>query len=77
MATESPDRRINTDAKIENDGVKRQPHERDESPDGQDTRPRGIMRQAQSDIEQALVDTHLHNTRGVEQDVQPSGDGCA
>ena len=29
MVTESKDRRVNTDAKIENDGVKRQPHERD------------------------------------------------
>jgi hypothetical protein len=65
MAAETPDRRVNTDAKIENDGVKRQPHERDESPDGQDQAPTGVMKQAASDLEQGLVDTDLRNTPGV------------
>lgn len=65
MATEAPDRRVNTDAKIENDGAKRQPHERDESPDGQDQAPSGIMKQAASDLEQGLVDTDLRNTPGM------------
>ena len=71
MATEAPDRRINTDAKIENDGAKRQPHERDESPDGQDQAPAGVMKQAASDLEQGLVDTDLRNTPGM----PPAGSG--
>lgn len=72
MVTESKDRRVNTDAKIENDGVKRQPHERDESPDGQDQQPRGVMKQAASDLEQGLVDTDLRGTPGVEKAVEPA-----
>jgi hypothetical protein len=71
MVTESKDRRVNTDAKIENDGVKRQPHERDESPDGQDQKPRGVMKQAAEDLAQGLVDTDLHNTPGIEKAVTP------
>lgn len=77
MATETRDRRINTDERILNDGEKRLPHERDESPDGQDARPRGVMEQAASDLEQGLVDTDLHGTRGVETVVTPTGDGHA
>jgi hypothetical protein len=67
----------NTDAKIENDGVKRMPHERDESPDGQDKAPRGVMQQAASDIEQGLVDTDMHNMRGVEQPLPAGQSGQA
>lgn len=65
MANETPDRKINTDAKIENDAIKRMPHERDESPDGQDTAPRGVMKQAASDIAQGMVDTDLHGKPGA------------
>jgi hypothetical protein len=71
MVTESKE--INTEEKIENDGVKRMPHERDESPDGQDVKPRGVMKQAAADLEQGLVDTDLHGERGVEQAVAKSG----
>ncbi|WP_426189745.1 hypothetical protein [Massilia sp. DWR3-1-1] len=60
MAQETPDRKVNTAAPIENDQVKRMPHERDESPDGQDSAPRGVMKQAASDLAQGLVDTDLH-----------------
>ena len=77
MATETRDRRINTDERILNDGEKRLPHERDESPDAQDVRPRGVMEQAASDLEEGLVDTDLHGTRGVEQAVTPTGSGQA
>jgi hypothetical protein len=73
MVTETKDRRINTDAKIRNDGAKRLPHERDESPEGQDRPARGIMKQAADDLEQGLVDTDLHGERGVEQAVTPAG----
>lgn len=74
MVTETRDRRVNTDAKLRNDGVKRLPHERDESPDAQDAKPRGVMEQAASDLEQGLVDTDLHGTRGIEEAV-PRGSG--
>jgi hypothetical protein len=77
MTRASPDRRINTDAKIANDQRQRQPHERDERPDGQVVEPRGVMRQAQSDIENGLVDTDRRGTPGVEQAVTPHGDGQA
>ena len=65
MVTESKDRFVNTKAKIENDGAKRQPHERDESPDGQDQEPRGIMKQAAEDLAQGLVDTDARATPGA------------
>ena len=71
MATEAPDRRINTDAKIHNDGVKRQPHERDEAPDGQEQTPTGVGKQAASDLAQGLVDTDLHGSPGA----PPAGGG--
>ena len=72
MVTETKDRFVNTDAKIQNDGVKRQPHERDESPDGQDAQPRGIMKQAAEDLAQGLVDTDLRNTPGISEAVDPA-----
>jgi hypothetical protein len=77
MVAETRDRKINTDAKMHNDGVKRLPHERDESPDGQDKEPRGVMRQAADDLEQGLVDTDLRGVRGVEEAVDAGGSGQA
>ena len=77
MVTETRDRRVNTDERIRNDGVKRLPHERDESPDAQDQKTRGIMRQAASDVEEGLVDTDLHGERGLEKAVTPTGSGQA
>jgi hypothetical protein len=65
MANETPDRKVNTDDKIKNDGIKRMPHERDESPDGQDKAPRGVMKQAAADLAQGLVDTDLRATPGA------------
>jgi hypothetical protein len=73
MVSETRDRKVNTDEKIENDGVKRMPHERDESPDDQNQQPRGVMKQAAADLEQGLVDTDLHGTPGVEQAVPATG----
>ena len=75
MVAETKDRRINTDAKIEDDGVKRLPHERDESPDGNDNEPRGVMKQAADDLAQGLVDTDLHGMRGQEESVTGTGTG--
>jgi hypothetical protein len=77
MVTETRDRRINTSEKMRNDGAKRLPHERDETPDAQDVQSRGIMRQAADDLEQGLVDTDLHGVRGVETAVESTGSGQA
>ena len=77
MVAETKDRLINTDAKIRDDGVKRLPHERDESPDGHDKEPRGVMKQAADDLAQGLVDTDLHGTPGIEQAADPGASGQA
>ena len=60
------DQHVDTDAKVKNDGVERLPHERDESPDAQNTKPRSVMKQAAADVESGMVDTDLHNKPGVE-----------
>ena len=75
MVSETKDRKLNIDAKIENDGVKRLHHERDEAPDGQDQAPRGVMQQAADDLAQGLVDTDLHGVRGIEEAVTPAAPG--
>jgi hypothetical protein len=77
MVAETKDRRINTDEKIRNDGAKRLPHERDESPDGHDAKPRGIIKQAADDLSRGLVDTDLHGERGIEEAVTPTQPGPA
>jgi hypothetical protein len=64
---------INTETPIKDDGVKRMPHERDESPDGLDQEPRGVMKQAAADLEQGLVDTDMRATPGVPPAAGPSG----
>jgi len=64
---------INTDTPVKDDGVKRMPHERDESPDGLDQKPRGIMKQAAADLAQGLVDTDLRGTPGVAPAAGPPG----
>ncbi|MES2323529.1 MAG: hypothetical protein V4633_14795 [Pseudomonadota bacterium] len=66
MVSETKDRRINTDKKARDDGAKRLPHERDETPDGKDNPPRAVMQQAAADLARGLVDTDLHGLRGVE-----------
>ncbi|OBV40480.1 hypothetical protein [Janthinobacterium psychrotolerans] len=76
MVTEAGERKINTDEKVKNDGMDRLPHERDESPDAQNVKPRDIMKQAASDLEQGLVDTDLRNGPGVEK-VKPAPAGQA
>ncbi len=66
------DAHVNTRAKVENDGVKRMPHERDEAPDAQDAKPRNVIKQAASDIERGLVNTDLHNQPGAERTRAPA-----
>ena len=72
MVTETKDRFVNTKEPMSNDGVKRQPHERDETPDAQDAEPRGVMKQAASDLEQGLVDTEARGTPGISEAVNPA-----
>ena len=60
------DQQINTDAKVKNDGQERMPHERDESPDSQNIKPRSVMKQAAADIDSGMVDTDARNKPGVE-----------
>ena len=71
MVSQHSERKINTDEKVQNAGVARLPHERDESPDAQDMRSRKIMQQAASDLERGLVDTDRHAQPGVEK-VKPA-----
>jgi hypothetical protein len=82
MVEEAKDRVVNTDRKIEEQDYKREPHERDESPDGQGIKPRGIIAQAAADLEQGLVDTENYEGRGtpgIEQavDAKPDATGQA
>jgi len=65
--TTMPEHTSNTAKPVRNDGEQRMPHERDETPDGQEQRQRSVIRQAASDIEQGLVDTDRRNQPGVEQ----------
>ena len=61
MVAETQDRKINMDEKVKDDGVKRLPHERDESPKGSNTDPRGIMKQAADDLAQVEL---YHDSHG-------------
>lgn len=61
---------INISEKVENDGIERLPHERDEAPDSQSITPRKKMRQALEDLQRGLVDTDMHGERGVEEVVK-------
>jgi hypothetical protein len=74
MVQEEKDRVVNTDRNIEDQSYKREPHERDESPDAQGVRPRGIMKQAAEDLEQGLVDTDARQTPGISEAVTPAQD---
>ncbi len=74
MVTETKDRFLDTKHKMGNDGKKREPWERDETPDGQDTEPRGVMKQAAEDLAQGLVDTDARETPGISEAVEPAPD---
>lgn len=77
MVTETKDRFINTKAPItRGDEVKREPHERDETPDAQDQEPRGVIEQAAEDLAQGLQNTDCYGTNpdGIEKAVEPAPD---
>jgi hypothetical protein len=52
------------------DSVPRQPNDRDESADSQESGPREVIEQAYKDIMQGQVDTDLREQRGVEKAVE-------
>ena len=54
--------------------VPRQPHERDESSDSQESGPRDVIRQAYVDVMSGQVDTDLREQRGVEKTVKRTTD---
>lgn len=66
MLKKSSSEGINTKKKIKNDGIPRQPNERDEAPE-EHAQPRNKIKQAAIDLENGLVDTDLHGQRGVEE----------
>lgn len=70
------DRKSEPDGQASKNDVMRSPYERDMSTDQQETKPRDIMKQAASDLEQGLVDTDLRGMRGVEK-VAPAPPGSA
>lgn len=78
MVTETKDRFINTKKPIEDgDNMKREPYERDETPDAQDQEPRGVIKQAAEDMAQGLVNTDMYGTNGegdLDQAVEPAAD---
>jgi hypothetical protein len=74
MVTETKDRFIDTKQPITNDQEKREPFERDETPDAQDQQPRGIIKQAAEDLAQGLVDTDARDGTDIEQATQPAPD---
>ena len=60
------DRQVNTNVKVGPDGGKRLPHERDESPAGNQQGGRTRIEQAARDIDAGLVDTDLREQRGIQ-----------
>lgn len=80
MEPNSKDRKVNTQTPVDDNGGKRLPHERDESPQGESQqRSRSVIRQAAEDVEQGLVDTDLHGKPGLQKPQpgnQSGGDGA-
>lgn len=71
MKTTLKEVKMNTTVRNKSDGVRRQPNERDESPDGGEIEPRPDMKQAYDDLQNGMVDTDLRGTPGVDQAVNP------
>jgi hypothetical protein len=57
---------INTQRQVRNDGIPRQPNDRDESPDAQAPAPRADIQQAARDLADGQVDTDMRGMRGAE-----------
>lgn len=69
------DRQVNTNVQIEDTAGKRLPHERDQSPEGeQHQAERTRIEQAGRDIEQGLVDTDRYGRDAGIQKPAPAGE---
>lgn len=70
METDGTPFQVRTGKPVKKDVVPRQPHERDESEDSQESEERDVMKQAYADIMNGQVDTDLREQRGVEETVK-------
>jgi hypothetical protein len=70
MKTDGTPFQVRTGKPVKKDAVPRQPHERDESEDSQESGERDVMKQAYTDIMSGQVDTDLRKQPGVEQTVK-------
>jgi hypothetical protein len=61
----------NTTSPVRNDGIPREPYERDESPDQEAPKPREKIKQAYKDLQNGQVDTDLRGESGVDAVVNP------
>ena len=70
MKTDGTPFQVKTGKPVKKDAIPRQPHERDESVDSQESGPRDVIRQAFIDVTNGQVDTDLREQRGVEEVVK-------
>jgi hypothetical protein len=70
MKTNGTPFQVRTGKPVKDDAIPREPHERDESPDSQESGQRDIIRQAYVDVTNGQVDTDLRKPRGVEETVK-------
>jgi hypothetical protein len=70
MKTDGTPFQVRTGKPAREDAIPRQPHERDESEDSQESGPRDVIRQAFIDVTNGQVDTDLREQRGVEEVVK-------
>ena len=66
MKTTGQPFQVRTGRPVRDDAVPRQPHERDESADSQESAPRSDMEQAYLDVMSGQQDTDCREQRGVE-----------
>lgn len=70
MKTDGTPFQVKTGKPVKDDAIPRQPHERDESEDSQESGQRDVIRQAFIDVTNGQVDTDLREQRGVEEVVK-------
>lgn len=73
MKTDGTPFQVRTARPARDDVMPRQPHERDESADSQESAPRSDMQQAYDDIMSGQMDTDAREQRGVEEVVKQTG----
>lgn len=70
MKTDGRPFQVRTGRPVRDDVMPRQPNERDESADSQQSEPRGDIQQAYTDIVSGQQDTDCRGERGVEEVVR-------